>query len=150
MSGKLPWIAMNEEQDFEVRGPNSGSCGHRHPDVASALECLRQHQLLQESLGSFSDRQVVPIGTSDPERLAAARILREVEALYRAGARRDALQRLDEVPGQVDTLTDVPDLARAQRWVSRARRRIADGIELHDARAAVYLRAAANAIARDD
>ena len=136
---------------FETRGPVRGSCGHRHPDVESALRCLRDDQAACDATGAFSDRQIVPIHqTPRSERLAVIQALREAEGLYLDGAAAAALQRLDNLP-EIEALAEVMDIAEVQRWINRAavriRRESGNG-PLPPAPVAACLRAAANIIAR--
>ena len=136
---------------FETRGPSRGSCGHRHPDVESALRCLRDDQAACDASGAFSDRQIVPIHHwPRSERLAVIQALHEAEALYLGGAASEALQRLDNLP-EIDALAEVMNIAEVQRWINRAAiriRREASAGPLPLARVAACLRAAANIIAR--
>jgi hypothetical protein len=138
-----------QEMQFEVRGPHSGSCGHRHFDFESALECLREHQAVRTAVGGFSDRQILPISASDVRRDATVAAIGAVAAMYRAGEHHAALAQLDALPDRIDELTGVVDVAKVERWIARARRRIGERPERHDPRAAAYLLAAANAVARN-
>jgi len=136
---------------FETRGPVRGSCGHRHPDVESALRCLRDDQAACDATGAFSDRQIVPIHHAPRgERLAVIQALHEAEGLYLEGAAMAALQRLDNLP-EIQALADVVDVAEVQRWINRAAvriRRESSAGPLPPAPVAACLRAAANIIAR--
>src|SRR5262245_5910191 len=136
---------------FETRGPTRGSCGHRHPDVESALRCLREDQAACDAAGTYSDRQIIPIHRAPrSERLIVIQALHEAEGLYLSGAAADALQRLDNLP-EINALAELMDVAEVQRWISRAavriRREAIDG-PLPPAPVAACLRAAANIIAR--
>jgi hypothetical protein len=137
-----------QEIQFEVRGPHSGSCGHRHVDFESALDCLRDHQAARIAVGGFSDRQIVPITAADVKRDATAAAIGAVAAMYEAGEHRAVLERLDALPDSIDGLADVVDVAKVERWIARARRRIGARPERHDRRAVAYLRAAVNAVTR--
>jgi hypothetical protein len=145
-------MTISHSMAFETRGPSRGSCGHVHPDVESALRCLRADQAACDAAGAFSDRQIVPIQPIPPrgERLAAIQALHEVEGLYRDGALPEALQRLGDMP-EVTALADVMDLADVQRWIRRAATRIRreSGYgAVAPAPVTACLRAAANIIAR--
>lgn len=137
-----------QDLQFEVRGPRSGSCGHRHADFEAALKCLREHQAARSAVGAFSDRQIVPITAADVKRDATAAAIGAVAAMYEAGEHRAALERLATLPDTIDGLADVVDVAKVARWIARARQRINERRERHDPRAAAFLRAAANAVAR--
>lgn len=136
---------------FETRGPVRGACGHRHPDVESALRCLREDQVACDATGAYSDRQIVPIQhAARSDRLAVIQALREVEGLYLDGAAAEALQRLDNLP-EIEALAEAMDIAEVQRWINRAAvriRREATAGPLPPAPVAACLRAAANIIAR--
>jgi len=136
---------------FETRGPMRGSCGHQHPDVESALRCLRDDRTACDASGAFSDRQIIPIHQAPrSERLAVIRALREVEGLYLEGAVTEALQRLDNLP-EIRALAEVMDVSDVQRWINRAAvriRRESSAGPLPPAPVAACLRAAANIIAR--
>jgi hypothetical protein len=136
---------------FETRGPTRGSCGHRHPDVESALRCLRDDQAACDATGAFSDRQIIPIHRAPrSERVAVIQALHEAEGLYLGGAATDALQRLGNLP-EIEALAEVMDVAEVQRWINRAAIRIrleATAGPLPPAPVAACLRAAANIIAR--
>jgi hypothetical protein len=136
---------------FETRGPMRGSCGHRHPDVESALRCLRDDRAACDATGAISDRQIVPIHRAPrSERLAVIQALHEAEGLYLGGGAAQALQRLDNLP-EMEMLAEVMDVAEVQRWIDRAAiriRRESSGGPLPPAPVAACLRAAANIIAR--
>jgi hypothetical protein len=136
---------------FETRGPTRGSCGHRHPDVESALRCLREDQAACDATGAFSDRQIIPIHRAPrSERLAIIQALYEAEGLYLGGAATEALQRLDNLP-EIQALAELMDVAEVQRWIDRAAiriRREANAGPLPPAPVTACLRAAANIIAR--
>jgi hypothetical protein len=137
---------------FETRGPTRGSCGHQHPDVESALSCLRADQAACDASGAFSDRQIIPIHSAAPrgERLAAVRALHEVEGLYRDGALPEALQRLGDLP-EIKVLAGAMDLTEVQRWIRRAATRIrseSGAGAVAPAPVSACLRAAANLIVR--
>lgn len=136
---------------FETRGPTRGSCGHHHPDVESALRCLRQDQAACHARGAFSDRQIIPIEVAPrSERLAVIQALHEAEGLYLGGAAAEALQRLIDLP-EIHALAKIMDIGDVQRWINRAAVRIrheSDASGQSRAPVTACLRAAANIIAR--
>ena len=145
-------MTSSHSMAFETRGPMRGCCGHNHPDVESALGCLRADQAACAARGAFSDRQIVPIQHTSArgERLAALQALHDIEGLYLDGALPQALDRLGNLP-ELNALAGVIDLAEAQRWIKRAVTRIRG--ETGDGRRApapvtACLRAAANIIER--
>jgi hypothetical protein len=152
MESDSTWVMTTSDSIvFETRGPMRGACGHRHPDVESALRCLRDDQAACNAAGAFSDRQIVPVHDAPRgERFAVIRALHEAEGLYLEGAAAQALQRLDNLP-EIQALAEVMDIADVQRWINRAAvriRREASAGPLPPAPVTACLRAAANIIAR--